>query len=476
MTDSKLTDNKMIDNKEIIKRDGWFRVKVAGDRMTAYLELEPPLGEGKWPTKADAFQLLQSEGIVYGINEAAIDQLITEGVNQTVVVAKGTPPQHGKDSEIELLFETGPIRKFFYTEDAEKVDYRDIQTVQVVQTGQVIAEKIPATKGEPGFDVFGHKIEPQAGKDKFIKLGNNAAWTGDKLKIVSKINGEPSFVNNQLNVYPVHEVKGDVNLESGNITFPGNVVIHGNVDSGFCVEAEGDITIYGNVEAAVIKAGGNLTVLGGINGQGKCNINCNGDFTSKYIENTKVDCGGSVIVKEAIMHCEVNANSQVLVKMGKGLIVGGVIRAGETIVAKNVGSKFGTVTELEVGVKPKLKIEQQELETSLVDNKEKIDKAQKAIAILGKVPHLPPERQAMYKNLLKTVTILQDQNKKLEARRKELIEEMTVLSKERSKIRVKGIIFPGVKVTIAGAVLNVLDEYKYVSLSYSEGEVIVQGY
>ena len=75
MTDSKLTDNKMIDNKEIIKRDGWFRVKVAGDRMTAYLELEPPLGEGKWPTKADAFQLLQSKELFMGSMKQRLTRL-----------------------------------------------------------------------------------------------------------------------------------------------------------------------------------------------------------------------------------------------------------------------------------------------------------------------------------------------------------------------------------------------------------------
>ncbi|HYH04111.1 MAG TPA: FapA family protein, partial [Bacillota bacterium] len=386
---------------EVNKRDGWFRVHISGNYMEASLELEPPLGEGKWPTKADAVAALRSEGIMYGVMEEVIDRIIEGNLTEPVIVAKGKPAEPGVDAQINILFETGAVWKFSEDEDSAKVDYRNIQTIQSVQIGEVLAEKIPATKGEPGFDIYGRTVSPQAGKDKFIKLGKNVAWTEDNLKIFSKINGEPNYVMNQINVFPVHEVNGDVNFKSGNIIFPGSLVIRGNVDSGFRVEADGDITINGSVEAADIKAGGNITVRGGITGRDKCNVSCDGDFAAKYVEYAKIDCDGSVTVKEAIMHCEVNANSRVLVEMGKGLIVGGVVRSGEDISVKTVGSKFGTATELEAGVKPKLKIEYQQLETLLATNKENLDKAEKAIAILEKMPQLPPERYEMYQNLRK---------------------------------------------------------------------------
>jgi uncharacterized protein (DUF342 family) len=466
----------MTENSEILKRDGWFRVHIAPKFMEASLELEPPQAEGRWPTKADALEALRSEGIIYGVMEEVVDRILEQHSTDVVVVARGKEPEAGVDAEITMLFEVGAFRKFMEADDAEKVDYRNIQTIQNVTAGQTVARKIPATEGVPGTDIYGRPVAPAPGKDKFIKLGKNVEWTDDKLSVVTKIDGEPNIVLNQLNVYPVHEVHGDVNFKSGNISFLGSLLIRGNVDSGFKVEAEGDITIFGSIEAADIKAGGSVTVRGGVTGRGKCQIVCNGDFTAKYIENAKIDCGGTVNIKEAIMHCEINADARVLVEMGKGLIVGGLIRAGEDISAKTIGSRFGTATELEAGIKPKLKIEYHQLETEIPVNKEKLDKSEKAIVILEKMPKLPLERREMYENLLQTVSYLRTWLEEAEQRREAIKEEILVLSKGRGKIRIKEILYPGIKATIAGATMAVRDEYKYVTLIYSEGEVRMQTY
>jgi uncharacterized protein (DUF342 family) len=62
-------------------------------------------------------------------------------------------------------------------------------------------------------------------------------------------------------------------------------------------------------------------------------------------------------------------------------------------------------------------------------------------------------------------------------RRKEVIkEEILVLSKGRGRIRIKEMLYPGIKATIAGATMAIRDEYKYVTLIYSEGEVKMQPY
>jgi uncharacterized protein (DUF342 family) len=464
------------EDNEILKRDGWFRVHIAPNFMEASLELEPPQGEGRWPSKYDAMEALRSEGIVYGLMENVLEWIVANHSTDVVAVAKGKEPEPGADAEITLLFETGAFRKLAEAGDSDKVDYRDVQTIQNVIAGQPLAKKTPATAGISGMDIYGRKIDPVPGKDKYIKLGKNVAWTEDNLKVISKINGEPNYVMNQLNVYPVHELNGDVNFKSGNISFLGSVLIRGNVDGGFRVETEGNVTVQGCVEAAEIKAGGTVTIRGGVNGMGKCNIVCNGDFTAKYIENAKIDCGGAVTVREAIMHCEVNADGRVLVEMGKGLIVGGLIRAGEYISAKTIGSRFGTLTELEAGVRPKLKIEYQQLEAMIPGNKENLDKSEKAIAILEKLPVLPPERQEMYRNLLKTVSYLRTWLKEAEERKKVIRDEIYVISKGQGKVRVREMLFPGIKVTIAGAVMVVRDEYKYVTLAHSEGEVKVLPY
>jgi uncharacterized protein (DUF342 family) len=458
---------------EVLARDGWFRVHLSRNNMEASLTLEPPVGEGKWPTKADALEALRVQNVVYGVMEDAIDNLIAGRLPESVTVAKGQPAQPGRDAEIRLLFEIGSLWKF-NDKAADKVDYRDVQTLQNVTVGEVIGEKIPATEGSPGTNVCGSEIPPVKGKDKVVRVGKNVYLSEDGLKIISKINGEPSWRQNQINVNPVHEIRGDVNFESGNINFLGSLVIHGDVDSGFRVEAEGDMTIMGSVEAADLKAGGNIAIRGGIIGRDKSNICCEGDFTAKYLEHVKIDCGGSVYAKEAIMHCEVNADGNVIVETGKGLIVGGVVRAGELISAKTVGSRFGTTTELETGVRPKLKLELEQLETSIQNYDVSLEKAEKTIVLLERIPRLPPDRQEMYQTLLKTVVAVQEQLAQAEARRKAIMEEIMIFSKSRGRIKVKEILYPGVRATIAGATTITRDECKYVLLAYNEGEVQIQ--
>ena len=54
---------------------------------------------------------------------------------------------------------------------------------------------------------------------------------------------------------PVLEISGDVGPATGNINFVGSMV-KGNVKSGFVITADGDVEVYGIVEAAKVEAGG----------------------------------------------------------------------------------------------------------------------------------------------------------------------------------------------------------------------------
>jgi uncharacterized protein (DUF342 family) len=129
-----------------------------------------------------------------------------------------------------------------------------------------------------------------------------------------------------------------------------------------------------------------------------------------------------------------------------------------------------------VGVKPKLKLELQELEERLKTNKESLDKAEKAIGLLSKMPHLPDDRKQMLQNLIKTSYALKAQINESDAKRQELLEEMLIKSKEKGKIRVREIIYPGIRVTMGKTTIMIQDEIKYATLVYNEGEIQIQPY
>ncbi len=457
-------------------KDGRCRIQVSGNAMEAYLLIDPPSGEGKWPTKNEAMEAIRAENISFGIIESAIDEAINKHSAKGTLIAKGKAPTPGRDAELNFFFETGVFRKACLEDEYGRVDFRQIQTVQNVTTGQVIAEKIPATPGEPGSDVRGKELPPVAGKDKAIKLGKNVAFNEDGTKTLATSGGEPSYNSGRISVQPVHELKGDVNFDTGNISFSGNLVIRGNVESGFKVEADGDVTIYGNVDSADIRSGGNLLIQGGISGMDKSEIYCAGDFSAKYIEHASVNCEGTLTAKEAIMHCQVSADNKIIVEGGKGLIVGGMVRAGEEISAKTIGSRLGTVTELDVGVKPKTKQELQDLETQIRQNTDSLEKAEKAIVILGKMPNLPDDKKEMLQNLVKTSYALKAQISEAEVRHQEILNEIQNPSKEKGRIRIKETIYPGVRVTMGKTTIMIQDEIKYATLVYSEGEIQIQPY
>ena len=457
-------------------KDGRCKVMVSSNGMEATMVIEPPTGEGNWPGKEHALRALQTENVTYGIMDNVVDDVIKFKLTKPTPVAKGKPPAPGRDAEIKVLFESGVFRKASIEDEFGRVDYRQLQTVQNVVTGQVIAEKTPATAGEPGFDVRGREIPAVPGKDKTLKVGKNAAWSEDGLTLVATTGGEPVMINGRVSVHQVYELKGSVNFETGNINFSGNVVIHGNVESGFKVESEGDVTIYGNVDSADVRAGGNLFIQGGISGMDKSEIFCAGDFSAKYIEHATVVCEGSVTAKESVMYCQINADSKVIVEGGKGLLVGGIIRSGEEISAKTIGSRLGTVTELEVGVRPKTKLELQEVETQIKTNTESLDKAEKAIVILSKIPNLPDDRKEMLQNLIKTTYALKSQIAEAEIHHQELLDEVQNRSKEKGRIRIKDTIYPGVRVTMGKTTIMIQDEIKYATLVYNEGEIQILPY
>ena len=72
---------------------------------------------------------------------------------------------------------------------------------------------------------MGGEIKARPGKDLRLPLGVNTEITEDDTKLVAKITGHVCFVHRKVNVYPTYEVKGNVDFNTGNIKFPGNVIV-----------------------------------------------------------------------------------------------------------------------------------------------------------------------------------------------------------------------------------------------------------
>ena len=77
----------------------------------------------------------------------------------------------------------------------------------------------------------------------------------DEVTYTASMDGKIEMQNDRIVVLPVHEVSGNAELAEGNIDFRGDIVIHGNVESGVSIRATGSITIDGVAEACMLEAG-----------------------------------------------------------------------------------------------------------------------------------------------------------------------------------------------------------------------------
>jgi hypothetical protein len=452
-----------------------INIEFAHDNMQAFLQIEQPPEGTAWPTFEEVLKKAQEEGLVYGINEQVIRRVLEEKSLRQVLIAEGTYPVKGEDAELKYYFETDRVRLMPKELEDGRVDHRELSLVQNVQKGQVLVEKKPATLGTLGRNVKGEEIKAVVGKDLTVVLGKNVTW--EKNCIVATCDGEPSLVGRKVSVQVVHNVRENVGYNTGNIDFVGSVHIRGDVENGFTVKASGDVVITGNVEGGHIISDANITINGGIIGQDKSTISCKGDLYTRYIDHAKVNVDGDIKVRDAIIHSYVNCGQKILMGTKKGLVMGGIVRAGTLIDAQVLGSRMGTQTEVEVGINPGFRLELNDIEKRLPELEKELDMAEKALIILNRQGfNLPPEREEMKAKLTRTSFVLKAEKRRLETRRDEIVLQINDKQLERGYIKVRQTIFPGVRVTIGKAVRIFKDEFNFAVLTYSEGEISIQPY
>jgi hypothetical protein len=231
------------------------------------------------------------------------------------------------------------------------VDFFKLRRIDSVQKGQVLARIVPPTAGREGHTVTGEKLPGIRGKlANDIRLGENVEPSADGKELLAGITGQIHIEHGTISVQPVHVVDGDVDFSTGNLDFIGDLMIRGHVLDGFEIRAGGNITIEGTVGSSVVRAGGNINIGRGIFGKQRGVVRAGGDVTVTFLQNATVYAGGDIQVGNQILNSRVFARGKVIVRSGKGAIVGGRVQGGKGIEAKVIGSDFGTKTEVIAGI------------------------------------------------------------------------------------------------------------------------------
>ena len=459
--------------------DAVLSVEITDQEMKAYLTALPPGRGGGDPDRDTILNFMQSNGVVEGFKEEVIDAFVDDPLyKEPVLVAEGVGPQNGADAKVVLNFESDSSKVQLKETDG-KVDFKELNLVQNVVEGQVLAKKIPPERGKPGRTVTGKLLSATDGADSAIQIGKNVRLAEDQMTAYAEINGQVTLLAGKINVEPVYVINGNVNLKTGNVLFLGTVLVKGNVDDGFSVKAAGNIEVMGNVGKSNLDAEGDVIVHQGIAGKTAGSIRSGKNIWSKFIENAVVEAGGVVAVSDGIINSEVSSHKKVICRGKRASIVGGRIRASEEIDAKTLGSVAGMETILEVGYDPvskKRMDELQERKEVLSKELEEIDrnlatleslKRQKGKLTQEKVRHLL-EEQKRKQEILKEV-------KKLDSEIEEIQQYLGEL-KTHGRVSASGTVYAGVKVHIKEASLEVRSEFKAVTFVSEANTVKVTKY
>ena len=342
----------------------WFH--ISANKLYAWVMVFPPMGEGQELTRAMLYQALQGQGIAYGINERLADRLSHDDQRyfHLFLIAQGKPAFDGKNGNIVDYFPR-VVERILAVDEYDQVDYAALNLINNVKEGQEICRLIRPTEGEPGRTVLDQEIPAKSGKSVSLPKGRNTEISEDGDALVALADGHVEFTGRGFQVKPVLDVPGDVDFSTGNIKFVGDVNINGDVLSGFSVQAMGSVWVGGVIEAgSTVEAGGDLTVVKGILGDGTTTVRSQRCVFSKYIENATIYVREN-LQTDAIINGSIYCDGEVVVRSGRGVIMGGRVWAAKKISASIVGSRSERRTSIVLGGLPCTSFEREQVRREL---------------------------------------------------------------------------------------------------------------
>ena len=206
-----------------------------------------------------------------------------------------------------------------------------------------------------------------------------------------------------------------------------------------------------------------------MNGNGQGVLEARGNIKLSFMENTNVICHQDVYAS-TIINSNITCGGSVIVKEGKGILIGGSIVAGVSVEAKRIGNQSGCETVIKIGHAMQDEENLEYLRKQLKENRDTLDKIQKNINYLQGKPSLPADKQELLEKLQVQSVLYID---KIDV----IAEKLEKLENERpdfSKCRVRSdIIYPTTKISLDYAKLTVRDTTAMCMVYYQDGELVM---
>ncbi len=461
--------------------DAQLQVEVSADHMRATMTMTRPRPGGRHLQVADVMQALKSNGVQFGFREQVIEKALEEEVYSTpVVVAEGKAPQHGRDGFVD--YKVRIDKKVEFKEDETgRVDFLQRDLVENVVQGQVLAELVPAQRGQEGRDLFNRLMPAKNGNPVTMRPGPGTMLSDDGKRLLAEKNGQVLYRGGILSVHDMFTINGDVGIGTGNITFLGSITVTGNIDDNMHVKAAGGIEVAGTIQKAFVEAEGDIIVRQGIIGRDDAQVESTaGSVYGKFLQNAVCMAENDVVMGENIMHSRVYAGGNVVCNGKRAQLVGGEIICGGVVRVKSLGAMAATPTHVMAGVNPRAMKQMKQIAQIEKQLREKIAQAEINLKTLQQQKAAAPDAfsDAKEEQLVKTNAF----KDKLEERLREALSEKENIetfmkdANSAGAVHVEKTVFPGVTIEINGATFSVQDEYNNVTFIEEQGRINIIAY
>jgi uncharacterized protein len=448
------------------QKDGYAEITVAPDGNSAIASFFPPAPGGSFLLYENAIARLEDSGITNGILHDAIKDAIfktntTHSAIRNILIAQGTPSKDEIPEHIILRKDLLERRPEIDPNQA-RVDWHSISVFTIVQIKEPIARRIQRVEGLPGLDIHGQEIPFKVQKMQPFSPGDNViehptgffAGKSGRLSINSR---------GEISIEEVLILKNGVDFTTGNITFPGDVILKGKIADGFKIYAGGSLISSEVVDVSEIVCKNDMIAQSGIEGRQKGAIRIGGSLTAKYIQNCRVAVRGDITVPGSIVQSKVY--SMGMIKMGEtGKIVGCECIVIGGIQALDIGSPRGAKTYIRCGTDFTV---QQELDIANEQLKLISIKLQKAEEIYKEEP-LPDIKEFI---------------EEAKVRKREITSRIPgylakIDKNDKAIIEVHGTIYPGTEIEICHVAHRIDKEQKQVvfRLDKIKGMIITEPY
>jgi len=463
------------------KKDAEITIELSEDKMKATISTTPAYGgkalsENDIRLEIDALKLDRKN-----CNDEVVQQAVNHELLDKVILANGAPSVSGVDAYFTAL-----VEEVIYSEPKVNkkgvADLREVNDFTVVEIDTPLMKKTPATAGQPGLNVLGQVVIALAGKDKdFDKDLNGSAQDPNNENLLIAINkGHPIIRECSVDIDKTLHVK-NVNPRIGNVNFDGSLMVDGDVTAGVKIDVTGTIVIKGIVTHASIKAGGDITINGGVIGdvseshdEGKerksessdevaTELIAGGEIKAKYLSLTSAAADKNIIVAEYCSHCNIATQSKFLLghEGGKGRLMGGTCYAKQGVYAKVLGTDANIHTYVKAGYLPAVQSKHEELvakRKSLVAEANQITASLNQIIGESKKVSLPAEKVAAAKKYRSIITEHKNEIGEMGKKIKRL--KAMVKKYRTTSIDVGAKVYPNVFVTVNAAEYTIRSESK----------------